>query len=87
MTDHDGVFLVASSNVDAYMAAYSPQALRYLGKTMCGPYRAMNFGESKGLTFDRVLIYPHGKPVSWLTSGCLIPKLDDCDACAEGLLF
>jgi DNA helicase-2/ATP-dependent DNA helicase PcrA len=26
----------------------------------------MNFGESKGLTFERVLIYPHGPARSWL---------------------
>lgn len=71
VTDHDGVFLVASAHVGAYMTAYSPQTLRYSAKTKCDPYNAMNFGEAKGLTFDRVLIYPHGKAVSWLASGSL----------------
>lgn len=31
----------------------------------------MNFGESKGLTFDRVLIFPHGLGKKRLASGDL----------------
>jgi DNA helicase-2/ATP-dependent DNA helicase PcrA len=31
----------------------------------------MNFGESKGLTFKRVLIFPHGKAKQWLRTGAL----------------
>ncbi len=30
---------------------------------------ALNFGESKGMTFDRVLIFPHKKGGDWLKSG------------------
>jgi len=43
--------------------------LRYSAATKCDPHVAMNFGESKGLTFDRVLIYPHGPARKWLASG------------------
>jgi DNA helicase II / ATP-dependent DNA helicase PcrA len=71
VTGHDGVFLVASADVASYTKQYLPQVLRYSTKTKCDPYDAMNFGESKGLTFDRVLIFPHGKAVSWLKSGNL----------------
>ena len=71
VTGHDGVFLVASADVDAYMATFTPQVLRYSAKTNCEPYEAMNFGEAKGLTFERVLIYPHGKAASWLATGNL----------------
>ncbi len=71
VTGHDGVFLVAAADIDAYVATYAPQILRYSAKTKCAPYDAMNFGEAKGLTFSRVLIYPHGKAVSWLASGSL----------------
>lgn len=66
---HDGVFLVSRADVDAYMATFSPQVLRYWAKTNCAPYDPMNFGEAKGLTFDRVLIFPHTGAVSWLASG------------------
>ena len=31
----------------------------------------MNFGEAKGLTFDRVLIFPHGGGKKWLSTGKL----------------
>jgi len=43
--------------------------LRYSIRTKCDPYDAMNFGESKGLTFERTLIYPHGPAAKWLASG------------------
>lgn len=29
----------------------------------------MNFGESKGLTFDRILIFPHKLAQRWLATG------------------
>ena len=41
-------------------------------KTTCDNYPAMNFGESKGLTFDRVLIFPHGGGKKWLYTGELV---------------
>lgn len=69
LTGHDGVFLVADSNVGEYVNRFSPKILRYSAKTNCAPYDAMNFGESKGLTFERVLICPHGPARSWLASG------------------
>ena len=72
VTGHDGVFLVTSADIDAYVKEYSPQVLRYSAATKCGQYDAMNFGASKGLTFDRVLIFPHRKATSWLSSGKLI---------------
>lgn len=71
ITGHDGIFLVASSDVDEYMKRFSPQVLRFNIKTSCGSYDALNFGEAKGLTFPRVLIFPHVGAKSWLASGKL----------------
>jgi DNA helicase II / ATP-dependent DNA helicase PcrA len=71
VTGHDGIFLVASADIDEYVKRFSPQALRYNSKTFCGEHTAMNFGEAKGLTFPRVLIFPHGGAKSWLLSGKL----------------
>ena len=31
----------------------------------------MNFGDSKGMTFERVLIFPHKKGQHWLRTGDL----------------
>lgn len=69
LTGHDGVFLVSSADVSEYVKRYAPQVLRYSAATKCDPDEAMNFGESKGLTFERVLIYPHGPARKWLASG------------------
>ncbi|MGY6567612.1 MAG: UvrD-helicase domain-containing protein [Salinarimonas sp.] len=71
ITGHDGVFLVASADVEDYVRRFSPQVLRYSAKTPCGEHKAMNFGAAKGLTFPRVLIFPHGGAKSWLVSGKL----------------
>ncbi len=71
VTGHDGVFLVGSADVDEYVARYAPQVLRYNAKTSCGSHEAINFGEAKGMTFPRVLIFPHGGAKKWLASGSL----------------
>ena len=59
-TEHDGVFLICQSDVDAYINQFKPQVLRYDAKTIIEKYHAVNFGACKGETFDRVLIYPNG---------------------------
>jgi DNA helicase-2/ATP-dependent DNA helicase PcrA len=68
-TGHDGIFCVSLADIDAYMTRYRPQVLRLDVKTDCRGCEAMNFGESKGLTFDRVLIFPHKLGKKWLESG------------------
>jgi DNA helicase-2/ATP-dependent DNA helicase PcrA len=68
-TGHDGVFAIQSGLLRGYMNRYRPQVLRLDKRTSCGGYEAMNYGESKGLTFDRVLIFPHKKGNQWLSSG------------------
>lgn len=60
-TGHDGIFFVSSSQVSTYVKSYEPQVLRLRVTTDCFGLPAMNFGESKGMTFDRVLIFPHKK--------------------------
>jgi DNA helicase-2/ATP-dependent DNA helicase PcrA len=70
-TGHDGIFAVSEKLVPTYVERFGPQVLRYSKATDCGGYDALNFGESKGMTFNRVLIYPHGKARSWLASADL----------------
>lgn len=66
-TTHDGVFLVRKVDVEKYLKTYSPVQLRENVNTEVNPnYSVMNFGESKGLTFDRVLIYPTRPILEWL---------------------
>lgn len=68
-TGHDGVFIISTVDVKAYVKRYKPQVLRLDIRTDCDGLSAMNFGESKGLTFDRVLIFPHKLAQKWLSTG------------------
>lgn len=66
-TIHDGIFLVRQSEVENYLSKYQPMQLRDNRKmTVNVNYKVMNFGESKGLSFDRVLIYPIKPILDWL---------------------
>ncbi|WP_404345259.1 UvrD-helicase domain-containing protein [Vreelandella venusta] len=67
VTGHDGVFVIEKSNVDLYLNEYEPVQLRHSSSTEVNPnYPVYNFGKSKGLTFNRVLIYPTGPIYNWL---------------------
>lgn len=67
-TGHDGVFLIRQNDANEYLSTYSPVQLRENIKTEVNEaYRVMNFGESKGLSFDRVLIYPTNPILKWLS--------------------
>jgi len=67
VTEHDGIFLVNTQDIDKYLDAYNPAQLRYSTKIEVNKsYRRLNFGDSKGLTFDRVLIYPTNPFINWL---------------------
>jgi superfamily I DNA/RNA helicase len=67
VTGHDGIFLVKNSDLKEYLETYQPVQLRENIKTQVNPrYSAMNFGESKGLTFERVLIYPTKPILDWI---------------------
>lgn len=63
--EHQGIFLIEKKYVDDYIKYYSPIKLRWDSKTKLDGV-VYNFGESKGLTFDRVLIYPTSSIKKWL---------------------
>ncbi len=64
---HDGVFLVRSSEIDHYLHAFKPMQLRdRRDRPVNEDFPVMNFGASKGQSFDRVLIYPTSPAVTWL---------------------
>src|SRR5699024_578426 len=66
-TGHDGVFLVHPDDVDKYLANYNPMQLRWSNAIEVNSnFSVMNFGESKGLTFERVLIYPTKTMTPWI---------------------
>ncbi len=64
LSGHDGVFFIKEKDIEDYLKKYNPVQLRDSKKKIVNEnFMVMNFGESKGLSFDRVLIYPT-KPFS-----------------------
>jgi DNA helicase-2/ATP-dependent DNA helicase PcrA len=63
---HEGVFLVEEQDVKEYCKKFKPTILKWSGSV----FPDWNFGKSKGLTFERVLIYPtktgQKSMISWL---------------------
>jgi DNA helicase-2/ATP-dependent DNA helicase PcrA len=73
ITGHDGIFFLVPDDVDEYLEKYQPMQLRDTKRTeVSDKYPVLNFGKSKGLTLDRVIIYPSGPMVKWL-------KNNDCE--------
>lgn len=69
VTGHDGVFLIRKRDVMGYFKKFTPQVLQWskAGDDKVGA--PLNFGDSKGMTFERVLIYPHAKLQKFLKDG------------------
>lgn len=59
---HKGVFIVSKKDINEYYYNFKPTPLRYDKKTNCEFNNVINYGASKGSTFERVLIYPN-KPL------------------------
>lgn len=68
-TDHDGVILINTNDVQKYYNYYRPIVLKYDKKTSTDDYHSFNFGECKGMTFERVLIYPNSPFKDFLLKG------------------
>lgn len=70
ITGHDGIIIVDEAHVDSYLKEHqSVVQLRYsVKKQVNTDYPVYNFGKSKGLTFDRVLIYPTDPIFKWILS-------------------
>ncbi|GAB1596835.1 UvrD-helicase domain-containing protein [Lysobacter claricitrinus] len=65
-TGHDGVFGVGADRVAEYVKKWSPVVLRHDRNSDTAGLPALNFGVSKGSTFDRVLIFPTAPILTYL---------------------
>lgn len=64
---HEGVFTVRECDVLMYLQRFNCTQLRWDKRVgVSDAFSVYNFGDSKGLTFDRVLIYPTKKFIDWL---------------------
>ncbi|MCF6339596.1 MAG: AAA family ATPase [Sulfurimonas sp.] len=65
--EHLGIYFIKKKDVDKYLELYESIQLRDSRKTKINTnFNAMNIGESKGLGFDRVLIYPTKPFINWI---------------------
>ena len=69
VTAHDGVFLILKADISEYYNHYSPQVLKYDARTDTQGLFSMNFGECKGLTFDRIIIFPNKPFLEYIQKG------------------
>ena len=70
-TDHDGIYVVRSADVPAYVARFNPQVLRYTKNQDGFGNEALNIGVAKGQTYNRVLINLQGPGHTYFETGLL----------------
>jgi DNA helicase-2/ATP-dependent DNA helicase PcrA len=66
--DHIGIFLVRSNDLNLYLQKYAPTVLRH----QLSVEPEWNYGNCKGLGFDRVLIFPTEPIMQYLHDGFLV---------------
>jgi len=69
VTGHDGVYIIRKKGIEDYIDEFSPQILRYDRRTKFSDHKVMNFGQAKGLSFNRVIILPNGPIKKFLKTG------------------
>ncbi len=66
---HKGVYIISRSDVKDYYDSFRPMILRYDKRTQCEFTEVINYGVSKGMTFERVMIYPNQPLVKLIKNG------------------
>lgn len=71
--EHLGIFYIPESKHLNYLEKYAPTQLRWdaRNKKVNALYPAMNIGSSKGLTFERVILYPTKQMIEWFKDGAI----------------
>ncbi|MGC4174702.1 MAG: AAA family ATPase [Demequina sp.] len=69
VVDHMGVHLVHVDDLERYREELGPQELRWDRRNSLALPSARNFGEVKGKSFNRVLIFPTNPMSSYIESG------------------
>lgn len=78
---HQGIFVVRSNDVNAYLKKYCPIQLRYNKiKHVNTNFNALNYRETKGCTYDRTLIYPTKDLENYLKNKKEISKINTKNA-------
>lgn len=59
VSENIGIYIISKNDLKKYYDYYYPQILKYDIKTKTDGFSSLNFGQCKGMTFDRVVIYPN----------------------------
>lgn len=70
-TNHKGIYLIQNAQVEEYRKLYAPTVL----KPQLAVEPDWNYGNCKGLGFERVLIYPTKTIIKYLIDGKLTKKI------------
>lgn len=65
---NQGVYLLDKKDFENYFKIYKPTILKFDARTKTD-YNSLNFGQCKGMTFDRVAIFPNKKYKEFLQKG------------------
>jgi DNA helicase II / ATP-dependent DNA helicase PcrA len=72
-TCHDGIFLLRRSAVESYLFRFRPIQLRHSSAVAVSDSSpVMTFGDSKGLSFDRAVIYATKDIEKWLKNQLVV---------------
>lgn len=66
--ENQGVYLLDKKGFENYFKIYKPTILKFDAKTKID-YDSLNFGQCKGMMFDRVAIFPNKKYKEFLQNG------------------
>lgn len=75
---HDGVFLIEKSRVKEYSESYQATALAVQKSQDIDAYESVNFGLSKGMTRDDIVILATGPIEKFLETGTRLPPKSAC---------
>ena len=66
--ENQGVYLLDKKDFEKYYKRYKPTILKFDARTKID-YDSLNFGQCKGMTFERVAIFPNKKYKEFLQNG------------------
>lgn len=66
--ENQGVYILERRDFEDYYKIYEPQILKHDSRTKLD-YNSLNFGQCKGMTFNRVAIFPNKKYKEFLQKG------------------
>lgn len=72
--EHVGVYIIRNKDIDSYKYKYENHNFCTL-RFQKSVFPEKNFGDSKGLTFDRVILYPTIPIIQYLKTGSLIKNV------------